>query len=204
MCRGKEPEAQLDVLSNRDPKNSNHILIEPGKDSTLQEEHLNFIKQFEDKLQYIGKYLSTKEFDSVVPENARKQMTENTLEMKENINNTKNFEIKPIEFSNGNIYQGGWNTKFQMEGYGKYYLKDDKVLAEGFWESGELKYARVFLPNGDIYEGEIKESKFHGKGKLKTPEGAIYEGDFLDGQKTGWAKIIFAIPLFCPSIKSPS
>ena len=52
-----------------------------------------------------------------------------------------------------------------MEGLGKYYLKEDKVLAEGIWENGDLKYARVFLPNGDIYEGEMKNSKFNGKGK---------------------------------------
>ena len=63
-----------------------------------------------------------------------------------------------------------------MDGPGKYYLKQEKVLAEGNWDNGELKYGRVFLPNGDIYEGEIKDSQFNGKGKLITKKGDIYEG----------------------------
>ena len=191
VCRGNEQDTQLDFFPTRDLKNSKPITLPPEKDSLLQEEHSNFLKQFENNLQYIGNYIPMQDFENLIPENARKYMTENTLEIPENINNSKNFEMKPIEFTNGNIYQGGWNEKFQMEGYGKYYLKNEKVLAEGFWENGELVYARVFLANGDIYEGEIKESKFHGKGKLKNIDGEIYDGDFIDGQKSGIAKIIF-------------
>ena len=189
VCRGTEPEAQLDFVPP-EPKNSNHIIIEPKKESP---EHSIFLQKFDEKLPYIGKYIPIKDFESVIPENAHRYMTEKTIEIPNNIYNIKNYEIKPVEFTNGNnIYQGGWNENFEMEGYGKYYLKDEKVLAEGFWKNGELLYARVFLPNGDIYEGEIKESKFNGKGKLKNVEGDFYEGDFLDGQKTGFCKIIFA------------
>ena len=46
-----------------------------------------------------------------------------------------------------------------MEGLGKYYLKEDNVLAEGLWSNGDLKYIRVLIPNWDIYEGEMKNSK---------------------------------------------
>ena len=94
-------------------------------------------------------------------------------------------------FPNGR-YQGNWNKDFKLEGPGKYYLKEDNVFAEGNWDNGELIYARVFLPNGDIYEGQIKDSTFNGKGKLKSYNKDIYEGDFVNGEKTGEGKIIFS------------
>ena len=46
-----------------------------------------------------------------------------------------------------------------MEGFWKYYLKEDNVLAEGLWSNWDLKYIRVLIPNWDIYEGEMKDSK---------------------------------------------
>ena len=69
------------------------------------------MKKFDEKLPYIGKYIPIKDFESLIPENAHKYMTEKALDIPNNINNSKNYEIKPIEFSNGNIYQGGWNEK---------------------------------------------------------------------------------------------
>ena len=51
----------------------------------------------------------------------------------------KSQNMKPIEFTNRNIYHGQWNQNFEMDGYGKYYLKDERILAEGIWKKGELK-----------------------------------------------------------------
>ena len=79
-----------------------------------------------------------------------------------------------------------------MDGYGKYYLKDEKILAEGVWSKGELKKARIFFPNGDFYEGEIANSINNGKGKLIYQNKDEYEGDFLDGCKHGKGKMIFS------------
>ena len=52
-----------------------------------------------------------------------------------------------------------------MHGYGKYLLKNDKVFVEGYWDKGILKKGRIFLPNGDIYEGDIENNEYDGKGK---------------------------------------
>ena len=39
--------------------------------------------------------------------------------------------------------------------------------------------------NGDIYEGEFKDGKFHGAGTLKYKNGDFYEGEFKDGVRHG-------------------
>ena len=57
-----------------------------------------------------------------------------------------------------------------------------------------LVYGRVFLPDDNIYEGEIKDSKFNGKGKLFMNNGDsmnnrdCYEGQFVDGKFKGKGK----------------
>ena len=78
-----------------------------------------------------------------------------------------------------------------MEGDGIYYLKNEKALAEGILEKGKLKGGKIFLPNRDIYEGNIKNSIFNGKGKLICEDGTIFEGNFINGEKNGLFKIIF-------------
>ena len=107
------------------------------------------------------------------------------------INNNFSHKMKPIEFEGGNIYEGEWNENFVMDGHGKYFLLEEKVLAEGIWEKGELKKARIFYPNGEFYEGEMNNSCYNGKGKLINENKDIYEGEFLDGEKNGKGKINF-------------
>lgn len=188
VCRPSEQEAQL-KLGEEIEKNGVKINKSP---SMLKEEYNNFIVLFENNLQYIGQYISSQDLNNCIPENIQKFMIENPLEIKNDLlKNKSSYEVKPIEFKNGNIYFGNWNDNLKMEGPGKYYLKEDNVLAEGIWNNGDLQYARVFLPNGDIYEGEMKNSTFNGKGKIKYLNGDIYEGDFLDGEKSGNGKIIF-------------
>jgi hypothetical protein len=137
-------------------------------------------------------YISLSEFESLIPHEAKKYITENILDFSKYLNtDTKTYEIRPIEFVGGNVYKGNWNEKGEMEGYGQYYLKGDKVFAEGVWKQGCLIFARVFLPNGDLYEGGFKNSIFNGFGKLVTCDGEKYEGNFLEGEKTGLCTYLF-------------
>lgn len=46
------------------------------------------------------------------------------------------------------------------------------------------------LPNGDVYKGEIKDDKYHGKGKLTT-KNYTYEGEFKDDKYHGKGKLTF-------------
>jgi hypothetical protein len=39
--------------------------------------------------------------------------------------------------------------------------------------------------NGDVYEGEWKDGKQHGKGKMTWVIGRVYEGEWKDGKMAG-------------------
>ena len=40
--------------------------------------------------------------------------------------------------------------------------------------------------NGDVYKGEMKNHKFHGKGVHRYANGDVYEGEFKDGNMHGY------------------
>ena len=40
-----------------------------------------------------------------------------------------------------------------------------------------------------IYEGGIKNGKYHGKGKMLQGERLIYDGGFVEGIKSGYGKL---------------
>ena len=188
VCRPSEPEALLRSgmkLSRGEVKhNKNNI--------HKNEDYNNFLLLFESNLQYLGQYITQQDFNSYITQDVKNYMIEHPLNINQDLyKETETYEVKPVEFKNGNIYFGNWNENLKMEGPGKYYLKEDRVLAEGYWENGDLIYSRLFLPNGDIYEGEMKNSTYHGKGKLMFANGDIYEGDFVNGEKSGNGKLTF-------------
>ena len=188
VCRPSDQESQL-KLSRELGANK----MKFNKTNTqMKEDYNNFINLFENNLQYIGKYITPQDFNSTIPEDVQNYMVEHPLDATNKLNNNfETYEVKPVEFKNGNKYFGNWNENLKMEGIGKYILKEDNVLAEGIWRNGDLHYARVFLPNGDIYEGEMKDSEFNGKGKMTYSNGDIYEGDFIKGERNGKGKFVF-------------
>ena len=187
-CRPSEPETLLRSGMALNKKEDKLKKINTHK----KEDYNNFILLFENNLQYLGQYITQQDFNSLITEEIKNYMIENPLNINQDLyKELETYEVKPVEFKNGNIYFGNWNENLKMEGPGKYYLKDDRVLAEGFWRNGDLIYSRVFLPNGDIYEGEMKNSTFNGKGKLIYANNDLYEGDFINGEKNGNGKIIF-------------
>ena len=189
-CRQSEPEANFPLI-NLEVKSNDR---QNETSSEKKHNYDNFTLLFEDKLQNFGKYFE-QEFNTLITPEILAYMTENPFSLNpEQYEISEVYEMMPIEFNNGNVYKGGWNENLKMEGQGKYYLKEDGVLAEGLWKEGNLVYARVFIgkeDSFDIYEGEMKNSSFYGKGKLILSNGVIYEGDFIDGEKTGNGKIIF-------------
>jgi len=161
-------------------------------DTPTQESYKNFNTIFKSKINEIGKFIPNKEFTSLIPEEANNYMIQNTFDINKYYREDKeNFESEPVEFLNGNIYKGNWNKNAEMDGYGQYILKNDNVFVEGIWDKGILKNGRIFLPNGEIYEGQIENSLFHGQGKLINHNGEIYDGIFKYGEKSDFGKIIF-------------
>ncbi len=182
-CGFKEEESQFNIPFNKEKKGNNKI--------AQPKDFNDFISEFDKNINYFGEYIDQEELKKIIPENFINYMKENPLEIKMD-KEEETYETKPIIFKNGNIYHGNWNRNFKMEGKGIYYLKEENVFAEGNWVDGELKYARVFLPNGDIYEGELKDSMFNGQGKLISNNNDLYEGNFVNGEKTGKGKITFS------------
>ena len=158
-----------------------------------EEEQINFSNNLEQKEQFMkffneflkksgNEKLENEEFDSNLPEKYLKLSNEQVFNFPEKfVEKNHLFDIQPIKFKNGNIYKGKWNQRYAMEGKGKYYIKDDDIFIEGFWENGELIYGKIFMPDGCIYEGHTKDSKFNGQGKLIL-EDAVYEGEFENGE----------------------
>ncbi len=158
---------------------------------TNQAEKPDFFQEFESKINTIGKYFPEEDFHKMLSENSD-FLYKPEEPFPFGTGNELSHKMKPIEFPEGNIYEGQWNENFEMDGYGKYFLKEEKVLAEGIWEKGELKQARIFYPNGEFYEGEMANSTYHGKGKLINENKDIFVGEFLDGEKYGEGKINFS------------
>ena len=102
------------------------------------------------------------------------------------------YQSNSIEFKNGNIYYGNWNINSEMEGHGIYLLKVSNVITEGIWIKGNIVYGRIFLPNDDIFEGEMKNFLPHGQGTIYFSNGEIYKGDFNNGETTGKITFIFS------------
>ena len=60
-------------------------------------------------------------------------------------------------------------------------------------ENGKKSGTGTFKWNdGTVYEGEWKEDKINGKGKLTIPNKGTYEGDFENGEKEGQGKYTFS------------
>ena len=190
-CRQTEPEATFH-FNDREIKN---LDVQTQNNTEKKVDYNSFVLIFENKLPTFGNYFGS-DFNTLITQSIQNYMTENPLSIPQDlIGDSEVFEMKPVEFTNGNVYKGGWSQDMKMEGQGKYYLKEEGVLAEGIWKEGNLIYARVFITKEndlfDIYEGNIRYSTFNGKGKLILSNGDVYEGDFENGERTGYGKIIF-------------
>ena len=176
----------------KEEKNFSINQLSSSNISFAQHNYNNFTKKFNSKLHYLGKYFDISEFNQKIPKKAYNYMIQNVLNIPPNIiQSNPVYEMKPVEFENGNIYSGNWNEKFKMEGYGQYYIKEVNLFVEGIWTDGKLIFGRIFFPNENIYEGEIKNSAFNGKGKLIFNNGDMYDGCFFEGERNGKGKYIF-------------
>ena len=188
LCKQEEEKNQFEYPTEAGKKIENTLDKSFSNNKSNINHKNSFFTEFDEKVKLIGNYVSEEEFDIMIPEEAKKHIENESFPS--NLKNNNSYQIKPVEFENGNIYHGQWNDNFEMEGYGKYYLKEEKVFAEGIWEKGELKRARIFYPNGDIYDGEMSNSNYNGKGKLIS-QNYEYNGKFVDGEKDGEGTIKF-------------
>ena len=139
--------------------------------------------------------------------------------IKQNINTTISDQISiqqpTIQFKNGEIYEGGWNTKSQRHGFGICINVDNNVY-KGLWENDNFgSYGAFIEQNGNYYIGQLENGKAKGKGEMLIKnkikykgefnddlpsgigilenfcDGSIYEGNILNGVKNGYGEIKF-------------
>ena len=198
----KEKEANIDDNKNYPASVSNRPMEVLSQDSLLnqkeqtgQENKLNKIKNnLQNLLPEIGSLIPLTEYNKIIPQKIYNYIQTNPLNYKKYIPpNTLTFKSNPIRFNgSGNIYYGNWNEKNEMESYGIYYINERNIIIEGVWVKGNIVFGRIFMSNGDIYEGEIKNSLPNGKGKFLYANGEEYKGDFVQGEMTGTGNFIFA------------
>jgi len=93
------------------------------------------------------------------------------------------------------IYQGRWRAG-QRHGYGVS-NKDIGMWIDGeFSDVGELVGKRVYceskvftMDGRLLYEGDLKDRKFHGKGKEYVGGKLVYDGEFEEGIRAGEGKL---------------
>ena len=190
-------EANIDNLNGSQTNNNDRIkeIKSDLSQISIDETRLKQIKNnFQKKLPEIGLKISENEFKNIITENINNYMETNKIDIPQTMNfkNNSIFQSEPIKFKNNNIYYGNWNENYQMEGYGKYYINDRKIIIEGIWENGRIIYGRIFFQNNDIYEGYINNSLPDGKGEIIYSNGDRYKGDFKNGELTGIGIYIFS------------
>jgi len=186
ICRAAELELKIPYNEIGDIKEIKEVVLDE-KDYQENKNHNNFMSLLEENLLNIGKIISQEQFDSVKPQN----YTNTFLADKSSyINNIQKFDVGPIQFHDGGMYKGSWNSKANIEGEGEYYIKNDNIFIHGIWNDGDLKYARLYFINGEIYEGEVRNFMFNGKGILISKE-EKYEGEFKNNEKEGKGRLTY-------------
>lgn len=96
-----------------------------------------------------------------------------------------------------------YNTDGDLLGYNYYadgkkegksrWRVDDGWLEQQWSEDSIQALPKIIYDNGDIYEGEINESKPNGKGTMKLASGEVQTGDWQDG--------IYVVPVVVKQVK---
>ncbi len=185
----EEIEKKNENISNITNFNSNNnILIMENAPMKIQLDSIRK-KELENYISKIGEKITKSEFESLIPSTTKNYILNNPPQITNTHNlDTKNLiELDPIKFkSNNMIYEGEWNiTTNKMEGKGKLLIISENVYCEGIWRDGKLYKAYIIIPKEGIYEGDIINSEFNGKGKMIYNNGIIYEGEFKKNVKDG-------------------
>ena len=55
--------------------------------------------------------------------------------------------------------------------------------------SSRYQKRRLHLPDGTIYDGELRDDEMHGNGCLTMPDGTVYDGEWAHGRHHGQGKL---------------
>lgn len=154
----------------------------------------NIKSNLEKKLKELGKFIPKNEFQKLINNDINYVMMHKKLDFEKYLAKdlSSTIELNPFQFKvNNDIYKGSWNNDLELEGYGIYYNNSKEIIIEGIWQNGENIFGRIFFPNKEIYQGEIKNSLPNGKGEFFNSEGDKYIGNFINGEISGKCKIFY-------------
>ena len=190
----------IDNQLENNNESKNEKIFSTNREEPISRYNYNYLKNRNDNIINealerkisLGTYLDISEYKKIINETTLNYIETHRLNYQEYFPSTINlYKSNPIQYPDGNIYYGNWNSEGEMEGYGIYFIRDKNITTEGVWKKGNIIYGRIFFSNYDIYEGYIKNSSPHGKGTIKFINKEIYKGDFVKGEMTGKGTFIF-------------
>ena len=78
-----------------------------------------------------------------------------------------------------------------MEGYSIYKIREIGELGIFEPKTPDKQRGIAIFPNGDIYVGQYKNNKRHGRGMYKSKNGEIYVGEWYANKRHGKGIIIY-------------
>ena len=159
-------------------------------DPIIKEELIQSKLTFERKLEKKGKFLKSHKINDIL-NSINPNVTK--ISIPDNIINTKKpktFEEPIIEFSNGEIYKGYWNTHNQRDGFGVNINPEGEIYI-GLWDNDQIgSYGAFFDNEGNYYKGNLVNGKGKGEGELVIFNKVKYIGNFIDDIPNGRGKMI--------------
>jgi len=183
VCASSKEEENVEII------NPIKGIDEP--DPTIREELIQAKLKLEKKIEKNGKFLKSQNIkdilNSINPMVTRISMPDNIINNKK----PKTFEVPIIQFHNGDIYKGYWNTNNQRDGFG-ININSIGEIYMGLWDSDKIgNYGAFFDNEGNYYIGNLVNGKANGEGELVVFNKVKYIGNFfVDDIPNGKGKMI--------------
>ena len=96
-------------------------------------------------------------------------------------------------FKEGAVYEGQLNNQSQRHGKGLFRYKENQDLYFGDWKNDKFHGKGVYIfTKGDRYSGDLREGRKAGYGDYFYANGNIYKGQWLGDRKHGEGRFLYA------------
>ena len=183
VCASSKEEENVEII------NPIKGIDEP--DPTIRAELIQAKLKLEKKIEKNGKFLKSQKItdilNSINPIATRISIPDNITNNKK----SRTFEEPIIQFHNGDIYKGYWNTNNKRDGFG-ININSAGEIYMGLWDNDQIgNYGAFFDNEGNYYKGNLVNGKANGEGELVLFNKVKYIGNFfVDDIPNGKGKMI--------------
>ena len=183
VCASSKEEENVEII------NPIKGIDEP--DPTIRDELIQAKLKLEKKIEKNGKFLKSQKItdilNSINPIATRISIPDNITNNKK----SRTFEEPIIQFHNGDIYKGYWNTNNKRDGFG-ININSVGEIYMGLWDNDQIgSYGAFFDNEGNYYKGNLVNGKANGEGELVLFNKVKYIGNFfVDDIPNGKGKMI--------------